>query len=34
MPACFVRQRRDFLSEDDKEWLLRETAETFFFAKR
>jgi predicted TIM-barrel fold metal-dependent hydrolase len=24
----------DFLSEDDKEWLLRKTAENFFFAKR
>ncbi len=28
-----VRQRLDFLSADDKEWLLRKTAEKFFFAK-
>ena len=28
-----VRTRLDFLSDDDKEWLLRKTAEKFFFAK-
>jgi predicted TIM-barrel fold metal-dependent hydrolase len=28
-----VRRRLDFLSEDDKEWLLRKTAENFFFKK-
>jgi predicted TIM-barrel fold metal-dependent hydrolase len=28
-----VRLRLDFLSADDKEWLLRKTAEGFFFAK-
>jgi predicted TIM-barrel fold metal-dependent hydrolase len=28
-----VRGRLDFLSDDDKEWLLRKTAESFFFAK-
>ena len=27
-------RRLDFLSDDDKDWLLRKTAETFFFAKR
>ena len=26
-----VRKRLDFLSADDKEWLLRKTAEEFFF---
>ncbi len=28
-----VRRRLDFLGNDDKEWLLRKTAENFFFAK-
>jgi predicted TIM-barrel fold metal-dependent hydrolase/poly(3-hydroxybutyrate) depolymerase len=28
-----VRQRLDFLSNDDKEWLMRKTAEGFFFTK-
>ena len=28
-----VRQRLDFLSDDEKDWLLRKTAERFFFAK-
>ena len=28
-----VRKHLDFLSDDDKEWLLRKTAEKFFFAK-
>jgi predicted TIM-barrel fold metal-dependent hydrolase len=28
-----VRGRLDFLSDDDKEWLLRKTAADFFFAK-
>jgi predicted TIM-barrel fold metal-dependent hydrolase len=28
-----VLRRLDFLSNDDKEWLLRKTAENFFFAK-
>jgi predicted TIM-barrel fold metal-dependent hydrolase len=28
-----VRQRLDFLSAADKEWLLRKTAENFFFAR-
>jgi predicted TIM-barrel fold metal-dependent hydrolase len=28
-----LRQRLDFLSEADKDWLLRKTAENFFFAK-
>jgi predicted TIM-barrel fold metal-dependent hydrolase len=28
-----VRRRLDFLSDDDKEWLLRKTAEDFFFKK-
>ena len=28
-----VRQRLDFLSDDDKDWLLRKTAENFFFSK-
>ena len=28
-----VQRRLDFLSADDKEWLLRKTAESFFFAK-
>lgn len=28
-----VRRRLDFLSDDDKDWLLRRTAEDFFFAK-
>jgi predicted TIM-barrel fold metal-dependent hydrolase len=28
-----VRKRLDFLGADDKEWLLRKTAENFFFAK-
>lgn len=28
-----VLRRLDFLSEDDKDWLLRKTAEGFFFAK-
>ncbi len=28
-----VRQHLDFLSADDREWLLRKTAETFFFHK-
>ena len=27
-----VRSRLDFLSEDDREWLLRKTAERVFFA--
>jgi predicted TIM-barrel fold metal-dependent hydrolase len=29
-----ILRRLDFLSEDDKDWLLRKTAETFFFKKR
>jgi predicted TIM-barrel fold metal-dependent hydrolase len=28
-----VRKGLDFLSDDDKDWLLRKTAEKFFFAK-
>lgn len=28
-----VLRRLDFLSDDDKDWLLRKTAENFFFAK-
>jgi predicted TIM-barrel fold metal-dependent hydrolase len=28
-----VRKHLDFLGDDDKEWLLRKTAEKFFFAK-
>ena len=28
-----VRKKLDFLSDDDKEWLLRKTAEKFFFPK-
>src|SRR5262249_20528775 len=28
-----IRSRLDFLADDDKEWLLRKTAENFFFAK-
>lgn len=28
-----IRKRLTFLSDDDKDWLLRKTAETFFFAK-
>ncbi len=28
-----VRKRLDFLSDDDREWLLRKTAEKFFFPK-
>ncbi len=28
-----VRRHLDFLSDDDKDWLLRKTAESFFFAK-
>ncbi len=28
-----VRRRLDFLSDEDKDWLLRKTAENFFFAK-
>jgi predicted TIM-barrel fold metal-dependent hydrolase len=28
-----VQRHLDFLSSDDREWLLRKTAETFFFAK-
>ncbi len=28
-----VQRRLDFLSNEDKEWLLRKTAESFFFAK-
>jgi predicted TIM-barrel fold metal-dependent hydrolase len=28
-----IRQRLDFLSAEDKEWLLRGTAETFFFRR-
>jgi predicted TIM-barrel fold metal-dependent hydrolase len=28
-----VRNRLDFLSDDDKDWLLRKTAENFFFPK-
>lgn len=28
-----VSKRLDFLSDDDKDWLLRRTAENFFFAK-
>ena len=28
-----VRKNLDFLSDDDKDWLLRRTAETFFFPK-
>ncbi len=28
-----VRKRMDFLTDDDREWLLRKTAEGFFFAK-
>jgi predicted TIM-barrel fold metal-dependent hydrolase len=31
--AQLVLRRLDFLSDDDKEWLLRKTAENFFFAK-
>ena len=26
-----IRKRLDFLTADDKEWLLRKTAEQFFF---
>src|SRR5205823_416781 len=29
-----VLRRLDFLSDDDKEWLLRKTAEDFFFGKK
>jgi predicted TIM-barrel fold metal-dependent hydrolase len=29
-----VLRRLDFLSDDDKEWLLRKTAEHFFFTKK
>ena len=29
----FVRNRLDFLSDDDRDWILRKTAEKFFFAK-
>ena len=28
-----VRKRLDFLTDDDREWLLRKTAEEFFFKK-
>ena len=28
-----VRKRLDFLTADDKDWLLRRTAEGFFFRK-
>jgi predicted TIM-barrel fold metal-dependent hydrolase len=28
-----VRRRLDFLGEDDRQWLLRKTAENFFFGK-
>ena len=28
-----VRRRLDFLSDDDKEWVLRRTAEEFFFKR-
>jgi predicted TIM-barrel fold metal-dependent hydrolase len=28
-----VLRRLDFLSDDDRQWLLRKTAENFFFAK-
>jgi predicted TIM-barrel fold metal-dependent hydrolase len=28
-----VQRRLDFLSNEDKEWILRKTAEGFFFAK-
>ena len=28
-----VRRRLDFLSDDDREWLLWKTAENFFFKK-
>jgi predicted TIM-barrel fold metal-dependent hydrolase len=28
-----IRSRLDFLTDDDKDWLLRKTAENFFFAK-
>src|SRR5207248_5677361 len=28
-----VRKRLDFLSEDDRDWLLRKTTENFFFTK-
>jgi predicted TIM-barrel fold metal-dependent hydrolase len=28
-----VRRRLDFLSEDDRDWLLRKTAENFFFTR-
>lgn len=29
-----IRNKLDFLNADEKEWLLRQTAETFFFPKR
>ena len=29
-----VRNRLNFLSDDDKDWLLRRTAENFFFAQK
>jgi hypothetical protein len=29
-----IRDRLDFLSAEDRDWLLRKTAENFFFAKR
>ena len=28
-----VQRRLDFLSAEDRDWLLRKTAESFFFAK-
>jgi hypothetical protein len=28
-----ISRRLDFLSAEDKEWLLRKTAESFFFTK-
>jgi hypothetical protein len=28
-----VKKGLDFLSDDDKEWMLRKTSEKFFFAK-
>ena len=29
-----IRKHLDFLTDDDKEWLLRKTAEAFFFKAR
>ncbi len=31
---ALIRDRLSFLSKEDKEWILRKTAEEFFFAKR